>query len=213
MSNYFKKVDYLSNSTLSKFGQELCILPEFSADEEKQREAFRLGTLFDVMATENERLDMLNGVITGTDYTFNSDDLSVWSRKQKKLYAENFYKVILSASPEFQKEVYVDNFTLDGFFYVKFKGKLDVFLPGFVVDLKTTSATSQQAFEYTCNTYGYYRQMIYYMALTGANKSLLIGVCKSKDKVFKVPFDAAHPLYAENLAMCRILIQKYCIIN
>jgi hypothetical protein len=82
-----------------------------------------------------------------------------------------------------------------------------------VIDLKTTIAESQESFEYTCHEYGYFRQMILYMALTGSTQSLLIGVCKTKDKVFKVPFDRNHPKFKENLNMCKLLIQKYCLIN
>ena len=119
----------------------------------------------------------------------------------------------MNAKPDFQKEIYCDDFTLDGIFRLKFKCKLDLFLPNMVIDLKTTIAESVESFEYTCHEYGYFRQMIFYMALTGATQSLLIGVCKTKDKVFKVPFDRTHPKFKENLNMCKLLIQKYCLIN
>ena len=213
MSNYFKITDYCSNSELSRFGQELNLLPKFKDDAERQFEAFRIGTLFDILETEPHRIDRLNGCIIGTEYTFTDVELKTWERKQRLLYSQNFYKAILNARPDFQKEIYCDNFTLDGIFKLKFKGKLDLFLPKRVIDLKTTKAETQESFEYTCNEYGYFRQMIFYMALTGATQSLLIGVCKTKDKVFKVPFDGTHPKFKENLNMCKLLIQKYCLIN
>jgi len=213
MSNYFNITDYCSNSELSKFGQELNLLPKFKDDAERQFEAFRIGTLFDILETEKHRIDRLNGCIIGTEYTFSNDELKTWERKQKFLYSQSFYKSILDARPDFQKEVYCDDFTLDGIFRLKFKGKLDLFLPNRVIDLKTTTAESQDSFEYTCHEYGYFRQMIFYMALTGGTQSLLIGVCKTKDKVFKVPFDRTHPKFKENLDMCKLLIQKYCLIN
>lgn len=213
MSNYFNITGYCSNSELSKFGQEINILPKFKDDKEKQFEAFRIGTLFDILETEPHRIDRLNGLIIGTEYTFTDFELKAWERKQKLLYSQNFYKSILNAKPDFQKEIYHDYFTLDGFFRLKFKGKLDLFLPNLVIDLKTTIAESEESFEWTCNEFGYFRQMILYMALTGSTESLLIGVCKTKDKVYKVPFDRTHPKFKENLNMCKYLIQKYCMYN
>lgn len=213
MSNYFNITDYCSNSELSRFGQELNLLPRFKEDKERQFEAFRIGTLFDILETEPERIDRLNGVIIGTEYTFTDVELKTWERKQRLLYSQNFYKAILNAKHDFQKEIYCDDFTLDGIFRLKFKGKLDLLLPNMVIDLKTTIAKSKDSFEYTCHEYGYFRQMIFYMALTGVTQSLLIGVCKTKDKIFKVPFDRTHPKFKENLNMCKLLIQKYCMIN
>lgn len=213
MSNYFEIQGYCSNSELSKFGQELNLLPKFKDNKERQFEAFRIGTLFDILETENHRIDRLNGKIIGTEYTFTDVELRTWERKQNLLYSQNFYKAILNAKPDFQKEVYCDDFTLDGIFRLKFKGKLDLFLPNMVIDLKTTVAESQESFEYTCNEYGYFRQMIFYMVLTGVTQSLLIGVCKTKDKIYKVHFDRTHSKFKENMNMCKLLIQKYCLIN
>lgn len=213
MSNYFNITGYCSNSELSRFGQELNLLPKFKDDKERQFEDFRIGTLFDILETEKHRIDRLNGLIIGTEYTFSDVELRTWERKQNHLYSQNFYKSILNAKPDFQKEIYCDNFTLDGIFYLPFKGKLDLFLPNLVIDLKTTIAESQDSFEWICHEFGYFRQMIFYMALTGATKSLLIGVCKTKDKIYKVIFDRTHPKFKENLDMCKLLIQKYCLIN
>ena len=213
MSNYFNITGYCSNSELSRFGQEINLLPKFKDDKERQFEAFRIGTLFDILETEKHRIDRLNGCIIGTEYTFSDVELKTWERKQNLLYSQSFYKSILNAKPDFQKEIYQDNFTLDGIFRLKFKGKLDLFLPNLVIDLKTTIAESQDSFEWTCNEFGYFRQMILYMALTGATQSLLIGVCKTKDKIYKVTFDRTHPKFKENLNMCKLLIQKYCMYN
>ena len=76
MSNYFKITDYCSNSELSKFGQELNLLPKFKDDAERQFEAFRIGTLFDILETEKHLIDRLNGRIIGTEYTFTDVELS-----------------------------------------------------------------------------------------------------------------------------------------
>lgn len=219
MSNYFKTIvnekgqEYASNSALTKFGQDIGIFETFEGDPDKKEEALRLGTLFDILETEKHRIDRLNGRIIGTDYTFSESELMKYERKQRLLYSQPFYEDIMAANPDFQKEVYCDNFTLDNMFYLPFKGKLDLYLPGFVIDLKTTAATSQGGFDYTCERFGYFRQMIFYMKLTGAKQSLLIGISKPKDRIFKVHFNENHEKYQENLYMCKLLIQKYCIIN
>lgn len=213
MSNYFKIEGYCSNSQLSKWGQELNLLPSFDTDEKRQFENFRIGTLFDALETEPNKIDRLNNVIIDTDYSFSPKELKTWIRKQKHLHSQNFYKDILNAMPDFQKEIYCDDFSLDGIFKVKFKGKLDLYLPDWVIDLKTTVAETQSSFEYVCNEFGYFRQMIFYMALTNSKNSKLIGVCKTKDRVFEVNFNENHKLYKENLNMCKLLLQKWCIIN
>src|SRR5690554_2862907 len=120
--HYFNVKGYQSNSGITKFGAEIGLLPSFKSDKEKQFENFRIGTLFDILETEKHLIDRLNGVIIGTEYSFTDSELKLWERKLKHLYNTQKYKLILSAKPDFQKEVYCDNFTLDGVFYTKFKG-------------------------------------------------------------------------------------------
>lgn len=114
MSNYFNIQGYCSTSQLTQWGQENKLLPSFKSDEIKKFEAFRIGTLFDIMETEPHRIDRLNDVIIGTNYSFTPGELKTWIRKQKHLYSQDFYKRILSFNPDFQKEIYCDDFSLDG---------------------------------------------------------------------------------------------------
>ena len=86
MSDYFNIQGYCSNSQLSQWGQELGLLPTFNSDEVVKFEAFRIGTLFDIMETEPHRIDRLNGVIIGTDYSFTPDELKIWIRKKNILF-------------------------------------------------------------------------------------------------------------------------------
>lgn len=204
---------YISNSKLSAFGAELGILPSFEASEEKRLEAFRFGTLFDLYETEPERIDYLNGKLIGTDYRFYQKDISKVKIMSKHLRQSTVYNRLLSLNPDFQKEIYKENFTLDNVNFINFKAKLDLFLPGLVIDLKTTDCTSQNQFENTCEMFGYFRQMLFYMALTESKKSVLIGVSKINYKVFTVHFSENHPKYQETMETCRMLIFKYLFLS
>lgn len=210
--NYFDH-PFVSNSKLTAFGYELGILPSFEVSEEKRFEAFRFGTLFDLFETEPERLDYLNGKLVGTEHSFTKDDMKKIKIMSKNLHNHPLYKQILSLNPNFQKEIYKENFTLDGINFIDFKAKLDLFLPNLVIDLKTTDCTSQNQFENICEMFGYFRQMLFYMALTNAKKSVLIGISKLNYKVFALHFSENHPKYKETMEVCRMLIFKYLFLR
>lgn len=210
--SYFEH-PHLSNSKLTQFGAELGVLDNFESTPEQTFENFRFGTLFDAYETEPETIDYLNYRVIGTEYSFDDNDIKKIKIMSNRLHNDSTYENLMALNPIFQKEIYDDNFSLDGDNVVGFKAKLDLFLPGLVIDLKTTSATSQSQFECTCEMFGYFRQMLLYMNLTGAKKSLIIGVSKKNHKVFKVHFDESHKMYDETLAMCKLLIFKYVFLK
>lgn len=206
--DYFKH-PFASNSKLTQFGMELGLFREMETTPDQTHENFRFGTLFDLWETEKEKLDFLHGEMIGTDYTFDKKDIEKVKRMSTSLHKNEKYKIILSLNPNFQKEIFEERFSLDGVNYIGFKAKLDLFLKGLVIDLKTTNATGQNQFESACEMFGYYRQMCFYMALTGAKKSMIIGISKINHKVFVVNFSVDHPLYLETLEMCKLLIFKW----
>lgn len=213
MPNYFNIQGYASNSGLNEFGKELGLLNNFDTTDEQKEENFRIGTLFDILETEPHRINILENKIIGTDYYFTSEELKFWKEKQKMLMNEKFYKQIIDLKPSFQTEFYQDDFYLEEYFKVKFKGKLDLYLNGMVIDLKTTKCKTQKEFENTCQMFGYYRQMIFYMTGMKCENSLLIGISKTTNKVFKVFFNERHELYQENLEMCKLLLQKWALLK
>lgn len=189
---------FMSNSKLSSYARELGLIPEIS--DKNQKDNYRLGTLFDLLITEPERVDRLNGKLIGTDYTFTKEEFEQSSKMANSLYKSAIYTKINQFNLEFQKEIYDENFKLFGL-PIPFKAKLDIYLPGWVLDIKTTDATSQKQFETSCDLFGYYRQMYLYMKLTGAKHSTLIGVSKkAPHKVFEVHFNnkSAHYLPTED---------------
>ena len=204
--NYFLNPN-LSNSKLTHFGQEVGLLPKWSDVE--PTEAYRLGTLFDFVATDSSKIDRLNKRLITTPYSFTNEELERSERMYKSLSNNTFYKQILLLKPIYQREIYNDNFTLDGKIYVPMKAKLDLFLIGVVIDLKTTIATSQRQFEALCAEFGYFRQMILYMRMCGVKRSTIIGISKRAPyNVFVVHFDESHPMYRENYDMLCLLIFK-----
>lgn len=210
--NYFDH-HYLSNSKLSAFGAELGFFRSFGENNDPF-ENYRLGTLFDLIATEPCKVDRLNKVLIDTPYFFTDEELKQNEIMFNKLKQHPVYKSILDLNPSFQTEIYEDNFIFDNLPGVGFKAKLDLFLKGWVIDLKTTACTSQQQFEAACEMFGYFRQMILYMILTKSKKSTIIGVSKAKPyNVFIVNFDENHPLYKSNYDTIKELIFKYIFLG
>lgn len=211
MEDYFKH-PFLSNSKLTAFGAELGLLRGYG--DHDPYENFRLGTLFDLLATEPSRIDRLNNVLIDTEYSFTDEELKENEKMIEKLNNHPVYKMILSLKPNFQKEVYEENFIFDNLPPIGFKAKLDLWLPNWVIDLKTTACTSQSQFEAACIMFGYYRQMLLYMLLTKSKKSTIIGVSKSKPyKVFIINFDEKHPFYNETFKEIKNLMFKYIYLS
>lgn len=167
---------YCSNSTLTALGQELGLLPEFGGDKEN---AYRMGSLFDAVVTEAHKIDLIQNKIIDSDYFFSQAEYDQCKKMKSNLELNPIYKTFLLQNPDFQKEVYVEDFEFDGF-KLNMRAKLDYFITGMVADLKSTACTSQKSFENACIQFGYYRQMWLYCKLTGAKRAIIFGVSKSK---------------------------------
>ena len=197
---------FMSNSKLSSYARELGLIPEIS--NKNQYDNYRLGTLFDLLITEPERVDKLNGKLIGTDYSFTQEEFKQSSKMASSFYKSAIYTKIKPFNLEFQKEIYDENFKIFGL-PIPFKAKLDIYLPGWVLDIKTTDAASQKQFEASCELFGYYRQMYLYMKLTGANHSTLIGVSKkAPHKVFEVHFNKRSVHYLPTEDFLKMLLQR-----
>lgn len=211
MEDYFKS-PFLSNSKLSAFGAELGLLRGYGDND--PTENYRLGTLFDLLATEPSRIDRLNNVLIDTEYSFTDEELKENERMLKKLNNHPVYKAILSLNPSYQTEIYNPNFRFDNLPPVEFKAKLDLFIKNWVIDLKTTACTTQSQFEAACEMFGYYRQLILYMMLTNSNKATIIGVSKKKPyNVFIINFDKKHELYQKYYDQIKLLMFKYIMLK
>lgn len=66
------------------------------------------------------------------------------------------------------------------------KSKLDIIQDDTVIDLKTTSAKTQETFETDFVFYNYNRQCAFYMESIQAKKVIIVGISKTTDKIFFV---------------------------
>lgn len=66
------------------------------------------------------------------------------------------------------------------------KSKLDIIGTDTVIDLKTTSAKTQETFETDFVFYNYNRQATFYMQSIQAKKVIIVGISKTSDKIFFV---------------------------
>lgn len=201
---------FLSNSKLNEYARDLGMIAPISSKNRDNN--YRLGTLFDFWITENERVDRLNKRLLGTDYVFSDEEMEQTELMANSFHKSGIFNKIKGFDLDFQKEIYDENFSIFGV-NIPFKGKLDIYLPGWVIDLKTTDASNNKQFEDSCEMFGYYRQMYLYMKLTGAKHSTLVGVSKRKPyKTFEVHFNSAHPMYNATESFLKKLIGRIYLV-
>jgi len=180
-------------------------------------EAYRYGALFDAVVTEHHKLDLIRNVILDTDYSFTKSEYETTKMMRASFMSDQFCAGLMKTSV-LQHEVY-STLTLTWNkinFTIFFRGKLDFFIEKLriVVDLKSTAATSQNQFESACEQFGYWRQMVVYMLLTGSEKAVLIGVSKSRPyKVFKIHIVKGDDRWNKGLLQLSELAFKYWVIH
>lgn len=203
MTNYFNHA-YCSNSKLSSLGREIGVLPEILGDT---YERFRLGTLADAVITEPENLNFKD--MTVGQYSFTKEEYNVALAKKKRLEQNKIYASYLKLNPEFQKEVYLEQFDF-GKFKLNMKAKLDYFATSIVADLKTTASTSQKQFEECVYRFSYHRQMVLYCLLTGCKEAILFAVSNAKPyNVFVVRIKEGSKVWKDGLKELNELAFKY----
>lgn len=209
MLDYFAH-PFCSNSKLTALAQELGLIPEYGGDA---NEAYRIGSLFDAVITEPDKLDLIRGIIFGTDYEFTSEEYKACIDMKKSLERNSIYKTFLGFNPNYQKEIYQENFDF-GEFKLNMRAKLDYFIPGMVADLKSTVANSQKAFENACDLFGYWRQMWLYCQLTKSKKAMIFGVSKMKPyKVFVVNINEGDDNWKKGEREIKELAFKYYLMK
>lgn len=203
MTKYFDH-PYCSNSKLSSFGREIGVLPEILGDP---YERFRLGTLADAIITEPANINFKK--MTVGQYSFTKDEYNVALEKKLRLEQNKIYASYLKLKPEYQKEVYLEQFDF-GKFKLNMKAKLDYFVPGIVADIKTTASTSQKQFEECVYRFSYHRQMVLYCLLTGCKEAILFAVSNSKPyNVFIVRIKEGDKVWNDGLEELNKLAFKY----
>lgn len=209
MTDYFSH-PYCSNSTLNALGQELGMFPEIKGDRE---EAYRIGSLFDAVVTEPHKIDLIQNRILDTEYSFTKEEYKNALAMQKSLMNHPLFLSFVMAGPDFQKEVYEEDFEFNGF-SLSMRAKLDFYLNGIVGDLKSTVATSQKGFNDSVELFGYHRQMWLYCKLTKAKRAVLFGVQKSRPhKVYVFQIQEGDSLWRKAEQEITVLAYKYYLMN
>jgi hypothetical protein len=135
---------------------------------------------------------------------------SSYALKHHKLLQRCLYRIrqdpecmhLLEGSRE--QEVYWE----DSYTGVACKGKLDVLGQNRVVDLKTTSARSEKEFRACILRYEYDRQMAFYADSVQASEITLIGVSKTRDRLFVVHTNHRSELITLGRAKYRFILTK-----
>ena len=172
----------VSNSDLSELDKYFRPLSEVFNIEA----AYRFGNLIDAMITEPHRCDHIRMKVD--DEQFSEED---WTKSKLMLNAfrkNEFCRSVLKIAKG--QSVFINpslEINYEGMsFTLPMRCKYDLWSGSFGVDVKSTTATSQQQFEDACHHFGYLRQRAVYMELSGANKDMLIGISKTNFKIFTI---------------------------
>lgn len=134
----------------------------------------------------------------------------ILSQKDEKVLQRCLYRIrqskecmsLLEGSKE--QEVYWQDFYTG----VECKSKLDIYKPNYVVDLKTTSARSEKEFRECILRYEYDRQMAFYADSVQAREITLIGISKTRDRLFIIHTDQRSELINIGRAKYRFILTK-----
>jgi len=91
---------------------------------------------------------------------------------------------------------------------VPIRGKADILEENTVIDLKTTSARSQQEFEEACLKYGYDRSMAFYSDLFQCEAIMLVGISKTSRKLFFLDYKYNSPFIEKGRKKYEFLLNK-----
>jgi len=203
---------YCSNSALTMLAQELGLYGSKQSDKDPY-DNFRLGTLFDALVTEPHLIDLNRQIIIGTGYEFSEKEYLTMQKMHESLRNDITFSEFISLRPSSQKEIYCENFSFDGSVELNMKAKLDWQLPGLVVDLKTTSAKTEESFNYAFEMFGYHRQMRLYCELTESRTAFTFAVSKIfPHPVFIIKFCKKHALWEQAGDELKELMLKYKLI-
>lgn len=195
-----------SNSDLSWLKAQ----SETSDSRSDPYEAYRIGTLLDVMITEPERYNP--ETMTIGEYQYTTKELDMIRKMVKSFFSDKFcFNLHQHSSPQ---SIYIKDVELE-FEGIKFvlpmrcKYDLDGKLIKMGGDIKSTTATTQEQFEAAIIHFDYHRQRAVYMTLSGYDQDCVIGISKKNFQVFKVFIRRGDPLFERGMYEFQALAFKY----
>ena len=173
----------VSNSDLSRLKNEL-YPRDVVYDVEN---AYRFGNLLDCMITEPARVNFFKCEVAGEK--FPREDFERAERMKSSFYRDPFCRDILKGASTQKTMVRRQKFSYGGFrFELDTRCKWDLLRPdlGYGGDIKSTTAKTQTEFEAAAKYFDYDRQRAWYMAISGSNRDVIIGISKVNFRVFKI---------------------------
>jgi hypothetical protein len=192
--NYYDH-PYVSNSKLSTLKMELS-----NQDARDYQAALDFGILFHAVLLEPHTVDLIRRRVEGRDFEYSKEDLYT-VRKMRDSFRNDPFCDQLWCACDKEVEMYTPgaSFEHEGVeFTLDIKCKYDLFNSqvGWGADPKTTTATSQSAFEAAITQFDYDRSRIFYSKNSGAIQDVIIGVSKvAPYRVFKVFMKAGDKLW------------------
>lgn len=176
----------VSNSDLTKMKMLLnpsCVLND-------PTNAFRMGSLVDALVTEPDKANHISKTVD--DYTYTDDEWN-WGKKMREAFnkacRDNVFLGFVKENSTCQ-EVMVNHgqqFEYDGLnFTLDTRCKWDFWMPQalFGGDLKTTSATTQEQFEQSIDTFDWDRSRAWYMDIAHTDMDFIVAISKVNQKIF-----------------------------
>lgn len=171
----YHRLPQISNSTLSAFKRQLEGHPPLNC-----RHALDFGNLVDAMITETD--------LEVNEYMIKCDSLTAVDKSAAMQMTAVFHNdprcSLIHEFSETQKIFFGRLSFQHDYLNVSFETrcKVDFYMEhnSTIVDLKTTAAKSQKAFNAACDYFDYDRQAAFYLDTTGADTFVLIGISKNK---------------------------------
>ena len=209
MDPYFNLPE-VSNSDLSALKDYL--YPR--EDRFDPTEAYKFGTLIDMMITEPEKVDYFKLTCDGEQYTIEQFEQA--QEMKRAFLRDPMCKQILDKS-EPQKVMRTRGLQVQhgSFrFTLPARCKWDLWMPllGWGGDIKSTAATTQKQCEEAARFFDYPRSRAWYMDIAGSEKDILLFISKVNFKVFKIPIRRGDSLYMEGKEQYQDLAFKYWLL-
>jgi hypothetical protein len=178
MQDYYQ-LDMLSNSRL---GVVKCLrdgLPIFKA----KKETLEFGKQFHESVLEPHKYNDFLSLALENQHN-GAGTWVEWYIKNRHKVAAMSKSALNNALLKFLIDSPLAKFEQDHFFNeskydLECKAKIDLWVGKTIADLKTTAAKTREEFEASILQYGYNRQGAFYLDGTGAEKFIIIGVCKT----------------------------------
>lgn len=201
---YFSRPE-VSNSDLSALKKLL-----YGGEEFDPTEAFRFGTLIDMMLTEPKKVNFFNYTCDGEQYTKEQFEQA---RKMKFAFFKDPLARKMIDNAETQKVMSRDmQIDFEGVkFTLPVRCKWDLWMPPvkWGGDIKSTTATSQKQFEAAAKHFDYDRQRAWYMDIAGSDQDILIAISKENFQVFKIPIRRGDDFFNEGQRKYKELAFQY----